>query len=240
MKSQIIYLHNSPLSNHTKLLELLYFLTLFNPTLNTLDPYLPDLDNMNSLKLISSRSLIRIKKASTPKNTIIAFFLLLIMTAYIMPGAVNDIHRHNNQTQLLDGRIWTGPSLTFEMIDAYGENGRQLYMIVEATAGFFYSIILAVALTSALVLTGMQTQFKFLNLSTLVLIPVFGMLINWIENLSIVTLLWFHPIESYSLALLTSIFTLTKWSLLFLCLEIIICQLAMIAASYDFFTRRLT
>ena len=159
-----------------------------------------------------------IKKTATLKNTLLLGLLFLIMAFFIMPEASKQIKQYAPQTDLIDDLFYYFPDQVFNLVEAYGEKGRKLYIVVELTADLVFSIFIAAFFSSLLVWSASRCRDNSIAIKYLLLLPFLSMLANWLENGGIIWMLSRYPEKYFFLALITSFFTFSKWMLTIICL----------------------
>lgn len=133
--------------------------------------------------------------------------LYLVFVLYIFPNSAFDM-----DTGPLDLKFSYSPETAYEMIEAYGEEGRASYARAAMTVDVAYPIVytlmfmvwLTLALRSANVSSSRRCFISMLPLSVFVL--------DLIENTGIVTMLKLYPEKYETLAMATSFATSAKWS----------------------------
>ncbi|GAC1501810.1 MAG: hypothetical protein NVS2B14_14400 [Chamaesiphon sp.] len=113
----------------------------------------------------------------------------------------------------LDFQFWYSPERAYEMLEEYGEKGRKLYALSVLTLDFvfpiIYSLFFAVILTLLLRYSVSDESF-WKNVRFL---PFAAMLSDWLENFGIFIMLT-QPKRLETVAILSSIFTSIKWTLI--------------------------
>ena len=138
-----------------------------------------------------------------------------------MPEAKKQIKQYADETDLIDGLFCYSPVQVYEMIAAYGEKGRNLYIVVELTADLFFYIVIATFLSSLLIWSSIKSKNKSISMRQLLLLPFLSFTANCLENGGIIWMLYNYPEKYFYLALGTSLMTFLKWILLTLCICIV-------------------
>ncbi|GJM32507.1 MAG: hypothetical protein DHS20C18_15080 [Saprospiraceae bacterium] len=166
---------------------------------------------------MNSKKLSYIKKTASLKNTLLLALLFLIMSLFIMPEATKQIKQYSHETGLIDKLLYYPPSKVYAMLSAYGERGRNLYLVVELTADMVFSIVIAAFLGFLLIWSSLKSRNFSIKMKYLLWLPVALLLANWLENGGIIWMLINFPEQYFFLALVTSFFTLSKWILILIC-----------------------
>ncbi len=135
----------------------------------------------------------------------------LLFAAGILPRIQAAMKAESGGVGPIDLRLRYTPDEAYRMIEAYGEHGRRRYALVESTVDVAYPLTYATLI--ALVFTyGSRRAYRHdhpLNKASLV--PYGVMLVDYVENVGIVTMLLRYPARYPMLARLTSVVTLLKW-----------------------------
>ena len=112
------------------------------------------------------------------------------------------------------------PERTLQMVEDYGDAGRAYYAQVALTIDIIYPIVYA--LLFAVILTLIYSRLiggpvKYLNL-----LPFVAMFFDYLENITIVSMLKNYPEQSEAMATLCELFKLFKWMIFALILFLII------------------
>ncbi len=182
-------------------------------------------------QLMTRKQKLILRKTASLKNTSLLGILFLIMSCFIIPDANKQIQQYAPETGLIDFLIYYSPDQLYQMISAYGKQGRQLYIVVELSADFIFSIVIAAFFSSFLIWSDSKLKTHFIKIEYYLLFPIIFMLANFLENLGIIWFLSNYPTKSFFLASVTSIFTFSKWISILLCLGIIAWNLIQIAMS---------
>jgi hypothetical protein len=112
----------------------------------------------------------------------------------------------------LDFLIVYRPEKAYEMIAAYGEQGRHYYATIAPTLDTIFPLLSG----SAFILTIASVYRRAFSregvLHRALLIPVGAMVADLLENVGIVTMLLNYPRELRTIALLTSSMSTVKWT----------------------------
>ncbi|MGA2488892.1 MAG: hypothetical protein ABSF99_01710 [Anaerolineales bacterium] len=105
------------------------------------------------------------------------------------------------------------PEKAYQLISSYGEQGRQSYAVIECTLDLAYPFITAL-LFSLLALVTFKKAFPASRwVPYLSLLPFLIMLVDYLENSCVVTMLLSYPRELTGLAATSNIFTVIKFAL---------------------------
>jgi hypothetical protein len=115
-------------------------------------------------------------------------------------------------TPIIDVMFAYTPAQVYELVPAYGEQGRQLYALTELTADLVYPIIYnsLLSLLMAIIFRGAFSSGS--KLHKLPLLPLASWLADYLENVGITTILSSYPQELDAVAWVTSFFSTVKWT----------------------------
>ena len=134
-----------------------------------------------------------------------AFVLKAIYPSYIYPGF-----------ETLDFQSSYSPERAYQLIDSYGEEGRQYYALIELTLDLIYPILNALMFST---LTIYLFRRIFPPDSFWQKLPLLGpivMIVDYLENAGIVTMLLSYPRRLDVVAQAANVFTVAKFSLSYL------------------------
>lgn len=125
-------------------------------------------------------------------------------------------------TGILDLNFYNSKEFMMQTLQELGKKGRDFYLTKFFIVDFFYPITYAAfyGFTILYVLEKLENHSKTIKL--LVLIPVCGMCFDWLENVSISSLLATFPNDSILLYLMATISTILKFSFVYLAVVTII------------------
>ncbi|MFO7923255.1 MAG: hypothetical protein R6U58_06145 [Bacteroidales bacterium] len=147
----------------------------------------------------------RIKKLlqrySGIKTMIMLFALIMIANILLFPVFMPA----GDSLRPLDLMFGSAPEVTFKMISAYGDEGRQNYLQGLLLLDFIYPVIYSLFLAFSL--------YRLYQNVLLSLSPVLILLSDYIENAGIIIMLLSWPEEMNVIAYTTCFFTSMKWVL---------------------------
>lgn len=101
------------------------------------------------------------------------------------------------------------PARTLQMVEDYGDAGRNYYAQIELTVDLIYPIVYA--LLFAVILTLIYSRLIGGPVRYLNLLPFIAMFFDYLENITIVSMLKSYPEQSVAMATLCELFKLFKW-----------------------------
>lgn len=160
---------------------------------------------------------------------LIALTLYLLTGGILMPyGASRISEAAGHPVEILDLQFSYNKERVIEILSSYTERARTLAAIFNATADSFYPVIYTL-----LFIITICWIFKNVNggrdyLKVLLVLPIAIMLVDYLENNYIINLLNNFPKINDTDVLYSSLFTTTKWSLVFLQISVILCGLLLL------------
>ena len=157
-----------------------------------------------------SNLLIRLANGRT---LLILFLLFILTTSVIFPLMSSLIEDPAGELEKIDTKLYYGPAELYEIMEHYGDQGRQVYALSHLTAdvlfplvyAFFFGLLIAYIFQRAF---SRDSWNQRLNL-----VPFLLLIFDLIENVSVVILLLAYPTELEGLARVTGMVTSVKWML---------------------------
>jgi hypothetical protein len=112
------------------------------------------------------------------------------------------------------------PAPTLQMVEDYGDAARKYYASVELSVDIAYPIVYSLLL--AVILTLIYRRLIHGPVRYINLLPFFTLFFDYLENITIVSLLKHYPEQSMTMATLCELFKLIKWLLFGLILFLIV------------------
>jgi hypothetical protein len=142
-------------------------------------------------------------------------FLLAVFTVYrvaVMGPAYRRIQTFSGGVGAIGFLIVYRPEKAYQMLAAYGPQGRQYYATIALTLDTIFS--LASALVFSLILTYLfhRAFSREGVLQRALLVPPAAMVADLLENVNIIAMLLTYPQKLPAIALLASAFSTVKWT----------------------------
>ncbi|OQY35410.1 MAG: hypothetical protein DRI56_10360 [Chloroflexota bacterium] len=139
-----------------------------------------------------------------------ALATFLAFTAFVLPRQAAKAETQTGTSASPDTSYIYSPDDLYQMAETYGEKGRQAYV----RARFTFDLIFPIIYTFFLVTATSWLAGKTLNASSpwmrVNLIPVLGMIFDYLENTFASLVMWRYPTKTLA-AFLTPAFTFLKW-----------------------------
>ena len=135
--------------------------------------------------------------------------IILFINLVLLPQSITSVKSMNNGP--LDLLFFYTPQKAFQMIDSYGEAGRDAYRTFALTIDVLYPLIYTLFFCLFISFLFQRGEVKLNRLQRLNVIPLGAGFFDLLENLSIVAMLSVYPEQSVFLAWLATTFTMLKW-----------------------------
>jgi hypothetical protein len=158
-----------------------------------------------------------IKKLATLRIFLLSL-ILTIVVAIVMMGYVNP--QILALLPILDSRLGYTFAEANHLFTVLGEQGRQLYTTLQVLDLVFP---LGYGISMTLALTGIITRLfpEGHSIEKTILIPILAMIFDYLENITIASLIASYPNLSPLVVNIANIFTLLKWSSIILALTLL-------------------
>ena len=155
---------------------------------------------------MATRLLALLTKLSTGRLIILFILLMMAVDWFLLPAVYPSF-------QTLDLQSSYSPEKAYQLIESYGEEGRQYYVLIELTLDLVYPILSALFF-STLTIYFFRRVFPLSSFwQKLPLLGPIVMIIDYLENTSILVMLMSYPSRLDAVAQAANIFTVTKFAL---------------------------
>ncbi len=146
------------------------------------------------------------------RNILILWAALVAFSLVIIRPAYGRIETFSGDVGALDSLIVYRPEKAYDMIGAYGEQGRRYYATIALTLDTLFPLLLALTFGLTLARVYRQAFSRAGVLHRALFVPVGAMVADLLENAGIATMLLSYPKRLLVVALLTSSFSTVKWT----------------------------
>lgn len=151
---------------------------------------------------MADRLLALLTKLATGWWILVFLLLVIAINAYVLPAIY--------PPDTLDIQSSYSPEKAYQLISSYGEQGRQYYALIELTLDLIYPI-LAALMFSTLTIYFFRRVFPLNSFwQKLPLLGPIVMIVDYLENASIVMMLLSYPRRLDIVAQAANVFTVTK------------------------------
>ncbi|MEM7105673.1 MAG: hypothetical protein AAF502_21220 [Bacteroidota bacterium] len=183
------------------------------------------------------KKLIFILRVASLQNVIFLALLLALMTLFVIPEAVADIHLKSNGALEVEKYLFGINPCDFSVLTTFGEKGRMLFLIILSSLDIVFHFIFAVFIAVFLVWSGMQLKPSYRKLKLWLAAPFILFALNIIENLLTAMAIMTFPLKLRWLELLIQLFTWSRFASAVFCILLIIINLSLISLKcLHFFT----
>src|SRR5688500_4743139 len=135
----------------------------------------------------------RLERWATRRNILLALAVFVVINAGILPVAGARIETLSGGIGPLDLRVAYTPAEAYAALAAYGDEGRQLYLLIELTVDLIYPLAYAVVFSLTIVFCLRQVLPANHTLQRAALLPWVAMLADYVENAGISWMLLNYP-----------------------------------------------
>jgi hypothetical protein len=155
----------------------------------------------------------RIDKISSGKMVVISLVVFMVFTAVVLPWQSAKAEEFAGDAGGIDTSFFYTSEELYDTVRAYGEAGRQEYIKARWTFDLIWPVVYTFFLATATAFIFRRccepdNWTKWLNL-----VPVAGMIFDYLENLAVTLVMILFPKEFLGLGWVASVFTLVKWGL---------------------------
>jgi len=143
-----------------------------------------------------------------------ALLVFTLFTILVLPGQSASAEAFSADAGSPDLSFYYSPDELYRMAESYGAQGRELYVRARFTFDLIWPVVYTLFLTAAISwiyarATPSKNKIWWLNL-----LPVLGMLIDYLENISTSLVMFRYPQQTPLIDFLAPIFTMLKWVLI--------------------------
>ena len=151
-------------------------------------------------------------RSGSGRTILILVAVLALFSLAVVRPLYDRIETFSGGIGAIDALIVYTPERAYEMIAAYGQQGRQYYATIALTVDTAFPLLLA--LTFSLILASVfRRAFARAGVQhRAALVPVAALAADLLENAGIVALLLSYPKRLPAVAVLASAFSTTKWT----------------------------
>ena len=153
-----------------------------------------------------------IYEKSSVKVMIIAIVVFLVFTATVMPIVAQYTARVVGESSPDTSLMYSASDL-YEMAEAYGEDGRRVYITLRFTFDLVWPLIYMFFMVTVLSRLLIKFPEKSL-LRKLHFVPIIGGMFDFLENIAASIVLARYPLKTPLIAEMTPIVSLIKWGIL--------------------------
>jgi hypothetical protein len=153
-----------------------------------------------------------ILKWASWRNILILWGIFVAFNLLVIGPAYGRIEALSGGVGAIDFLIVYRPEKAYDMIAAYGEQGRRYYATIALTLDTLFPLLSALTFGFTLARVFHRTFSREGVLHRALFVPFGAMVADLLENAAIVTMLLSYPRRSAAVALLASSFSTVKWT----------------------------
>ncbi len=153
----------------------------------------------------------RLDRWATRRNILLLLAVFVLINAGLLPVLGARIQALSGGVGPLDLRGAYTPTQAYAALTAYGDEGRQLYLLIELTVDLIYPLVYGLFFALTITYCLRPVLSKNHTLQRAALLPLVGMLADYGENAGLALLLLNYPNRLDGLAAFTSTVTTIKW-----------------------------
>jgi hypothetical protein len=153
-------------------------------------------------------------KISTDWSALIGLVVFLLFTALVLPGQAHQAEVYSRDVGSPDTSFYYPAEKLYQFAESYGAQGRQAYIQARWTFDVVWPLVYTYFLTTAISWLTKKASQQDSQVRTLNLIPVFGMVLDFLENAAASIVMARFPSPTPILAELAGLFTAFKWVLI--------------------------
>ena len=170
------------------------------------------------------RFLDRIMRACN-KHIFAASTLIFIITIAILPSMQeNTIEEVGSESP--DLSLYYSTEDLYRMAESYGEEGRSNYIKTRFSFDLVFPLIYGVFLYSGIVWLYNNHSRDKQRISTIIKLPIIGVLFDYLENISTSIVMWRYPEKTTIVDTAATVFTPVKWITISICFILILVGLS--------------
>jgi hypothetical protein len=152
-----------------------------------------------------------LRKISTGWVTLAGLVIFVLFTALVLPGQSSQADSSVEDVGSPDLSFTYSVGDLYKMAEAYGEVGRVAYIRARLTFDVVWPLVYGLFLVTSISWLFVRGFKKDGSLQLVNLAPVFGVLLDYLENLSTSLVMYRYPAKTMAVDFLAPIFTAVKW-----------------------------
>jgi len=161
------------------------------------------------MKLIRFSTILQ--RFATGWVTLLATIVFILFTALVLPRQAAEAEAASGGAGSPDTSFWYTPDDLYQMAEAYGPAGRQAYVKARWTFDLVWPLVYTAFLSLTISWVYRRTFAAESRWQLANLVPVAGMLLDYLENSATSLVMARYPALTPGIAHLAPLFTLFKW-----------------------------
>jgi hypothetical protein len=152
-------------------------------------------------------------KISNGWVTLTALFIFVLFSALVLPAQSSQADEISGEIGSPDMSFFYSSKNLFDMAEAYGEQGRTGYIRARFTFDLIWPLVYGFFLSTSISWLIKRADLSKTPLGLLNLVPVFGVLFDYFENITTSWVMFRYPQTALIPAMLAPFLTAIKWIL---------------------------
>jgi hypothetical protein len=139
--------------------------------------------------------------------------IFVLFSVLVLPAQSSQADEISGETGSPDMSFYYTSENLFDMAEAYGEQGRTDYIRARFTFDLIWPLVYGFFLSTAISWLIKRADLSYTPLGLLNLVPVFGVIFDYFENITTSWVMFRFPQPAFLPAMLAPFLTATKWIL---------------------------
>jgi hypothetical protein len=148
---------------------------------------------------------------STGWVALAALIVFILFTALVLPQQAEQAAAYSGEAGSPDTSFFYSADQLYQIAEAYGPNGREAYIRARLTFDVVWPLVYVAFLITAIGWLTQQTGLRDTHNKTLILLPILGLVFDFLENGATSVVMARYPSKTPLLASLAGYFTAVKW-----------------------------
>lgn len=146
------------------------------------------------------------KRVDTWQTKVVVTVIFLLFVSIVLPYVSSMTSKVTGVTESPDTSFFYQSEKIFDLAESYGESGRDFYIMIRWTFDVIWPMVYGSFLY--VMMKWIQKGFK---LNKLTLLPIAGVVFDFIENICATLIFWAYPTRLEGLAKVIPYITMIKW-----------------------------
>ena len=153
-------------------------------------------------------------RISTGWVALAGLVIFLVFTALVLPGQAEQAESYSGDVGSPDSSFFYTADRLYQFAESYGPQGRQAYIQARWTFDVVWPLVYTAFLATSISWASKQARQPHPLLKGLNLTPIFGMVLDFLENTAASIVMARFPMKTPILSNLAGFFTAIKWALI--------------------------
>jgi hypothetical protein len=171
---------------------------------------------------VDARLTARLRRWASRRTILFLLAIYLLVNIAVLPVAEERIKAYSGGVGPLDSMFRYGAAQAIEAVAAYGNDGREFYLLFELTVDLLFPIIYGLFFSLTILYFLQRSAAQRPALARLALLPFAALVCDFAENAGIATMLLMYPAQQPGIGALTGLATTLKWIFAILSLSAVV------------------